>query len=82
MLNIYFSSKKELDACLSEGGELRQRADDNEDTIRNRLLVYKRETEPLIEYYGNKGILQVVDAKRDMDEVYIGVRGALNNALA
>jgi len=82
LLNIYFSSKKELDACLSEGGELRQRADDNEDTIRNRLLVYKRETEPLIEYYGNKGILQVVDAKGDMDEVYIGVRGALNKALA
>jgi|TARA_B110000196_G_scaffold320066_1_gene340315 adenylate kinase len=82
LLNIYFSPKEELDACLKAGGELRQRADDNEDTIRNRLLVYERETQPLIKHYDNRGILQVVDAKGGMDEVYIGVRGALNLVLS
>jgi len=36
------------DAC---GGELYQRADDNEETVRNRLVVYGEQTEPLIDYY-------------------------------
>jgi len=81
LLNIYFSPKEELEACIKAGGELRQRADDNEDTIRNRLLIYERETQPLIKYYGDRNILQIVDAKGSMDDVYIGVREALDNHL-
>ncbi|MDG2316091.1 MAG: adenylate kinase [Gammaproteobacteria bacterium] len=81
LLNIYFSPKEELEACIKAGGELRQRADDNEDTIRNRLLIYERETQPLIRYYGDRNILQIVDAKGNMDDVYIGVREALDNPL-
>ena len=81
LLNIYFSPKEELEACIKAGGELRQRADDNEDTIRNRLLSYERETQPLIKYYGDRNILQIVDAKGSMDDVYIGVREALDNPL-
>ena len=81
LLNIYFSPKEELEACIKAGGELRQRADDNEDTIRNRLLIYERETQPLIKYYGDRNILQIVDAKGSMDDVYIGVREALDNPL-
>ena len=82
LLNIYFSPKEELDACLTAGGELLQRADDNEEIIRNRLLIYESETQPLINHYDNRGILQVVDAKGDMDEVYKGVREALNHVLS
>ncbi|MDP6674733.1 MAG: adenylate kinase, partial [Gammaproteobacteria bacterium] len=52
LLNIYFSPQSELDACTEAGGELIQRADDNEATIGNRLDVYRQQTEPLIEYYG------------------------------
>jgi len=81
LLNIYFSPKEELEACIKAGGELRQRADDNEDTIRNRLLIYERETQPLIKYYGDRNILQIVDAKGSMDDVYIGVSEALDNSL-
>ena len=81
LLNIYFSPKEELEACIKAGGELRHRADDNEDTIRNRLLIYERETQPLIKYYGDRNILQIVDAKGSMDDVYIGVREALDNPL-
>ena len=81
LLNIYFSPKEELEACIKAGGELRQRADDNEDTIRNRLLIYERETQPLIKYYGDRNILQIVDAKGSMDDVYIGVREALDDPL-
>lgn len=70
LLNIYFSPKEELDACTEAGGELLRRDDDNEDTIRNRLEVYKRETAPLIDYYDERGLLRRVDAEGEMDEVY------------
>lgn len=70
VLNIYFSPQAELDACLAAGGELRQRADDNEETIRNRLEVYEQQTAPLIEYYDERGLLQTVAADGPMDQVY------------
>ena len=70
LLNIYFSPQSELDACTEAGGELIQRADDNEATIGNRLDVYRQQTEPLIEYYGRAGLLHKVDGQGDMDAVY------------
>lgn len=70
LLNIYFSPQAELDACLSAGGELLQREDDNEETIKNRLEVYRQQTEPLIDYYRRRGKLKVVDAGGSIDEVY------------
>ena len=77
LLNIYFSSQEEIDACLNAGGELSQRDDDNEDTIRHRLEVYERETAPLIEYYRELGLLRVMEAKGDMDEVHVRLVEAL-----
>jgi len=53
------------DAC---GGELYQRADDTEETVLNRLDVFKRQTESLIDYYRRKGLLHRVDASRGKDE--------------
>jgi len=70
VLNIYFSSPQELDACRKAGGELVQRADDNEATIRNRLQVYERQTAPLIDYYRSRGLLRTVDANDEVDAVY------------
>jgi adenylate kinase len=70
VLNIYFSSAEELDACRKAGGELLQRDDDNEKTIRNRLEVYERQTAPLIEYYRERGLLKTVDATGEVDAVY------------
>jgi adenylate kinase len=70
VLNIYFSSAEELEACRKAGGELLQRDDDNETTIRNRLQVYQSQTEPLVEYYEARGLLKTVDAAGDVDEVY------------
>jgi adenylate kinase len=59
--------KKEgvCDAC---GGELYQRPDDNEDTVRNRLSVFKKQTESLIEYYRDKNVLVEIDAARHRQE--------------
>ncbi len=70
LLNVYFSSQEELDACTGAGGELLQRADDNEATIRNRLQVYERETAPLIDYYSAGGLLRTVQAEGTPAKVY------------
>jgi len=77
LLNIYFSSQQELDACTGAGGELIQRDDDNEETIKNRLDVYRQQTEPLIEYYQSRGRLKTVDADGSMDDVYERLLAAL-----
>ena len=70
LLNIHFSSQEELDECLSAGGELIQRADDNEETIANRLEIYRKQTEPLVEFYRSRGKLRTVAAVGSIDEVY------------
>jgi adenylate kinase len=70
LLNIYFSDKSELDECTSKGGELIQRDDDNEETIGNRLKVYREQTEPLIDYYKNESLLRSIEGEGDMDQVY------------
>lgn len=77
LLNIYFSPQEEIDECLKAGGELLQRDDDNEETIKNRLEVYKSQTAPLIEYYGGRGLLKRVDAEGPVDEVYARLTAAL-----
>lgn len=70
LLNIYYSSQAELDECLDAGGELIHRLDDNEEVIENRLAVYRRKTEPLVDYFRSRGKLVTVDADGTIDEVY------------
>ena len=70
LLNVYFSSQAELDACTDAGGELVQREDDNEEVIKNRLEVYRTQTEPVVSYYRKRGKLETVDADGTIDEVY------------
>jgi adenylate kinase len=54
------------DAC---GGELFQRDDDREETVRHRLEVYKKQTAPLVAYYADEGILIGIDATGPVEEV-------------
>jgi adenylate kinase len=77
VLNIYFSSPAEIEACKKAGGELLQRKDDNEETIGNRLKVYQRETAPLIELYTKRGMLATVAATGEVDAVYSRLKSAL-----
>lgn len=70
LLNIYYSSQDELDECTDAGGELIQREDDNEETIGSRLAVYRKQTEPVVDYYRKRGKLKTVDADGTVDEVY------------
>lgn len=52
--------------CDNCGGELRTRQDDKPEVIRDRLATYYKQTEPLIDYYKNKGILKVAEGKSEI----------------
>jgi adenylate kinase len=69
LLNVFFSPQAEIDACLEAGGELLQREDDNEETIRNRLQVYESQTSPLIEHYAAQNRLLRVAADDEVEAV-------------
>jgi len=70
LLNIYFSSQDELDECTNSGGELIHREDDNEETIANRLDVYRKNTEPVVEFYRGRNKLKTVDAEGTIEDIY------------
>ena len=80
LLNIYFSPQEEIDDCRNSGGELIQREDDNEQTISERLEVYRRHTEPVIEYYRARDKLKTIDADGSVEEVYERLLAALPSA--
>jgi adenylate kinase len=69
LLNVHFSPQSELDECLANGGELLQREDDNEETIANRLAVYRASTEPVVSFYSDRGRLKSIDADGDVETV-------------
>ncbi len=64
-------------ACPKCSGEMYQRDDDNETTVRNRLDVYEKSTAPLIDYYRGCDLLVSIDGDRDVDVVYADVKKAL-----
>ena len=63
--------------CPKCGGEMYQRDDDNEATVRNRLDVYEKSTAPLIDYYRGCDLLVSIDGDRDPNVVYADVKQAL-----
>jgi adenylate kinase len=71
---------KQAGVCDKCGGELYQRPDDTEETVRNRLDVFKRQTESLIGYYEQQGTLQRVAADRGKEETEETIRRALRGA--
>ena len=62
------------------GGELYQRADDNEKTVGERLNVYDKSTKPLIDYYKVSGRYYEINGDQSMDEVYADIQDALKKA--
>ncbi len=65
------------EVCPKCGGEMYQRDDDNETTVRNRLDVYEKSTSPLIDYYRGCELLVTVDGDRDPEAVFEDVKAAL-----
>ncbi|MDQ0220575.1 adenylate kinase [Peribacillus cavernae] len=56
--------------CDRCGGELYQRADDNEETVQNRLDVNLKQTKPLLDFYEDKGYVRNIDGQQDIDKVF------------
>ena len=69
--NIYSMPLGKEPRCLSceDHPPLSQRPDDNEATVVQRLQIYEAQTRPLVDYYRAKGLLQVIDAQSDIDDI-------------
>ena len=67
-----------LNVCDSCGGELYQRGDDNEETIRKRMQVYETSTKPIIDYYAEQGKLKVFDGNKETKELQIDLIKMIN----
>ena len=78
--NINFNPPKVEGVCDKDGGKLLQRADDNADTIRQRLEAYHKQTSPLIEYYRAQGVLHIVDGNKDPEVIAKGLLEFLTKA--
>lgn len=78
--NIYSSPSKLEDRCDKCGGNLRHRADDNEETIGNRLRVYEAQTSPLIEYYRAQGRLRTVQGVGEIPHIFAAIKQVVQEA--
>ncbi len=67
--HVIFNPPAMEDVCDQCGGELYQRADDSRDTVEKRLEVYFEQTAPLIEFYGDKGVLVEIDGGLSIGQV-------------
>lgn len=76
--HVRYKPPKAPEACDLCGGELVQRPDDREETVRNRLAVYHRQTAPLIDYYREKGLLKTVDGQQSPEEVTRAIAAAVS----
>jgi len=77
MYHIIFDPPKKDGICDRCGGELYQRDDDKEETIRERLRVYEEQTAPLIEYYRKKGLLRPIDGVGKIEEIFARITEAI-----
>lgn len=75
--HIVYNPPKEEGICDECKKELVLRDDDKPETVEKRLKVYHEQTQPLIDYYRNKGVLAGVDGTRDMQEVFTAITDVL-----
>jgi adenylate kinase len=75
--NVFYDKPKREGICDQDGSRLIQRDDDKDDVVRNRLHVYHDQTEPLIEYYDEQGLLRRIDGTRSQAEVHDHIRAVI-----
>ncbi|OWZ84469.1 adenylate kinase [Natranaerobius trueperi] len=68
--HIKFNPPQVRGVCDDDEGELYQRDDDNEETAKERLEVYMKNTKPLVEYYEERGILKRINGSQSPDDVF------------
>jgi len=75
--HVEFDPPKHEGVCDQDGSRLIQRDDDKPETVRKRLSVYHEQTEPLVDWYQDKGLLRRFDGTRSPDEVHDRIRATL-----
>lgn len=75
--HLVFNPPKQEGICDVEGGELYQRDDDKEETVRARLKVYENQTKPLIDFYNSRGLAEFTNGLGALDEVYGRIKSTL-----
>ncbi len=75
--NLKFKPSKVEGVCDKCGGELYQRSDEDEATVKTRLNTYVEQTKPLIDYYQAKGSLININGDQAMDEVFNDIKSSL-----
>jgi adenylate kinase len=75
--HVEFDPPKHEGVCDSDGQKLIQRDDDKPETVRKRLDTYREKTEPLVDFYDDRGILKRFDGKRSPTEVHDHIRATL-----
>jgi adenylate kinase len=75
--HVEFDPPKREGVCDQDGSRLIQRDDDKPEVIRNRLEVYHDQTEPLIDYYDQQGLMRRIDGTRSPDEVHDHIRAVI-----
>lgn len=81
MYHLLFDKPSAVGRCDKCGGELYQRDDDNEETIRARLEVFERQTQPVLDYYASQGMLRHVEGRGTPADVLERVIAAIETAL-
>ncbi|WLR50982.1 adenylate kinase [Bacillus tianshenii] len=71
--HVIFNPPAQEGVCDKCGGELYQREDDNEETVSNRLEVNIKQTQPLLDFYEEKGYLRKVDGNQEINQVFVDV---------
>lgn len=77
--HVKFNPPTNEGKCDLCGSEVIQRKDDTVETVKERLDVYQKETQPLIEFYGEKQMLSAVDGTKAINEVFRGICEILGN---
>ncbi len=76
--HMVFNPPKEDEICDACKGKLYQREDDKPEAIRNRLIVYKKQTQPLIEYYSKKSILHTLNGGKGISGIFEDIKKILD----
>ncbi len=77
VFHLIYKPPAEEGVCDRCGGELYQRSDDSEETVRNRLKVYRESTFPLIKFYEERGVLHNIDGKGDIGEIFEAIKALI-----
>jgi adenylate kinase len=75
--HIMFNRPEKEDTCNACKGKLYQREDDKPEAISNRLNVYKKQTQPLIDYYKRKEILRTIDGSKEISQIFEEIKKVL-----